>query len=108
MNYAIKHNRWIPIEESKPLPRELIYIVCEEENPNGEVYRFQTTAEYVPYKTIPEDDYMGDEWQGEGDYDKEKDEYYTPEGFYEWQSETDIHYKVSAKITHWMPALAFP
>lgn len=37
-----------------------------------------------------------------------EDEYYTPEGFYEWQSEPEMHWKISAKVTHWMPLIALP
>jgi len=57
--------------------------------------RFQTIAEYIPYMTVKEEDYMADEYQGDGDYNEEEDEYYTPEGFYEWQSGPDMYLKIN-------------
>lgn len=39
--------------------------------------------------------YMADEYQGDGDYNEEEDEYYTPEGFYEWQSGPDMYLKIN-------------
>lgn len=51
---------------------------------------------------------IADEYQGEGDYNEKEDEYYTPKGFYEWQSVPDIKWKISAKVTHWMPLISLP
>ncbi len=100
---------WVSIEEAQPKPQQRVYVVCE--NPKyggGGVIRFQTMAEYIPYMTVKEEDYMADEYAGDGDYNEEEDEYYTPEGFYEWQSEPEMHWKISAKVTHWMPLIALP
>lgn len=100
---------WVSIEEAQPKPQQRVYVVCE--NPkydSGGVIRFQTMAEYIPYMTVKEEDYMADEYAGDGDYNEEEDEYYTPEGFYEWQSEPEMHWKISAKVTHWMPLIALP
>lgn len=68
----------------------------------------KTMAEFVPYMTVKEEDFMEVDHWGEGDYNEKKDEYYTPEGFYEWQSETDTHWKISAKVTHVMPLFQLP
>lgn len=99
---------WVLIQEAQPKAQQRVYVVCEKPKHNGGVVRFQTIAEYIPYMTIKEEDYMSDEYQGEGDYNQEQDEYYTPKGFYEWQSETEAHWKISAKVTHWMPMIALP
>ena len=99
---------WIPIEKSKPKPQQRVYVVCENPKYGGGVIRFQTMAEYIPYMTVKEEGYMADEFHGDGDYNEEEDEYYTPEGFYEWQSEPDMSWKISAKVTHWMPLIALP
>jgi len=99
---------WVSIEEAQPKPQERVYLVCENPKRSGSVFRFQTMAEYIPYMTVKENDYMADEWQGTGDYNEKEDEYYTPKGFYEWQSELEINWKMSAKITHWRPLIALP
>lgn len=99
---------WISIEEDKPKPQQRVYIVCECPKYNGGFFKFQTMAEYIPYMTIKTEDYMSDDYEYEGDYNVEEDEYYTKEGFYEWQSESDIHWKITNKVTHWMPLMPLP
>ena len=99
---------WVSIEEIKPQPQQRVYVVCENAKHGGGVVRFQTMAEYIPYMTVKEEDYIADEHQGNGDYNEEEEEYYAPEGFYEWQSEPDVYWKISAKITHWMPLIEMP
>lgn len=99
---------WVSVEEDQPKPQQRVYVVCENPKYGGGVVRFQTMAEYIPYMTVKEEDYMADEYQGEGDYNEEEDEYYTPKGFYEWQSEPEMHWKISAKVTHWMPLIELP
>ena len=99
---------WISINEDQPKPKQRVYVVCEIPKYSGGVFRFQTMAEYIPYMTVKESDYMAEEFQGEGDYNEERDEYYTPKGFYEWQSEPEMNWKVSAKLTHWMPLMELP
>lgn len=106
--YTLLGTGWVSIEEAQPKPQQRVYVVCETPKYGGGVVRFQTMAEYIPYMTVKEEDYMADEYQGEGDYNEEEDEYYTPKGFYEWQSEPEMNWKISAKITHWMPLIALP
>jgi hypothetical protein len=104
----ISNTGWIPIEEAQPKPQQKVYVVCENPKYGGGVVRFQTMAEYIPYMTVKDEDYMSDDYLGYGDYNEEEDEYYTPEGFYEWQSEADMNWKILAKVTHWMPLIALP
>jgi len=106
--YTVLGNGWVSIEEDQPKSRQRVYVVCENARCGGGVIRFQTMAEYIPYMKVKEEDYMGYEHQYDGDYNEEEDEYYTPQGFYEWQSESEMHWKISAKITHWMPLIALP
>jgi hypothetical protein len=100
--------RWIPLEDYKLNAEERLYVVCETPKEDGGVVRYQTMADYVPYMTVKEEDFMNEEFYGDGDYNEEEDEYYTPEGFYEWQSEAEMNWKISAKITHVMPLLPLP
>jgi len=106
--YKMLGTGWVSIEVSQPKPQQRVYVVCENPKYGGGVVRFQTMAEYIPYMTVKEEDYMADEYQGDGDYNEEQDEYYTLEGFYEWQSEPEMHWKISSKITHWMPLIELP
>lgn len=106
--YTLLGAGWVSIEEAYPKPQQRVYVVCEIPKFGGGVVCFQTMAEYIPYMTVKEEDYMADEYRGDGDYNEEEDEYYTPEGFYEWQSEPEIHWKISAKVIYWMPLIALP
>jgi hypothetical protein len=103
-----KMQDWYLIESNKIMPKQRVYVVCEKPKHGGGVIRFQTMAEYIPYMTVLEDDYMSEEHHGDGDYNEEEDEYYTPAGFYEWQSEAEMHWKISSKVTHWMPLMELP
>lgn len=99
---------WIPIDEKQPNAQQRVYIACEYSNDDDKVFKFQTMAEYIPYMTVKEEDYISEEYKGYGDYNEEQDEYYASEGFYEWQIESDVNWKVNAKVTHWMPLINLP
>jgi len=107
-DYMLLDSYWVSIEKAQLKPQQRVYVVCEKPKLGGGVIRFQTIAEYIPHMTVKEEDYMAEEYFGEGNYNEEEDEYYTPEGFYEWQSETQINWKISAKITHCMPLIKLP
>lgn len=100
-------SNWIPIEQEQPKAMQRVYVVCENEY-SGRVVQYQTMAEYIPYMTVPTEEYMHEDYTEEGDYDEENDIYYTIAGFYEYQFEADIHYYISAKVTHWMPLFEKP
>jgi hypothetical protein len=103
-----KQVKWIPIEKAKLKSQERMYIVCENPKYGDGIIRYQTIATYIPYMTVKEEDFMIDEYSDGGDYNEEEDEFYTSEGFYEWQSEADVHWKISSKITHVMPLIDLP
>lgn len=94
---------WIDIEKQKPQQQKRVLVICEKPKYRGGTIKLQTIAEYVPSMTIPEEDYMDEQYWGNGDYDEEKDQYFTPEGFYEWQIEAEMMWRLSDKVTHWMP-----
>ena len=104
----IEKNEWIPVKKEMPKPKQRVYVVCENTLRDGRIIKFQTMAEYIPYMTIKEEDYMADEYAGEGDYNEIEDQYYTPRGWYEWQSEAEINYRISVNVTHWMPLMPLP
>jgi hypothetical protein len=91
---------WIPINEE--MPEKLIRVLCQVEygtNKNP----WTIIAQYVPPMTVKEEDFMSDEFWGEGDYNEEEDQYYTPAGWYEANLYSDINYKVSDEVISWRP-----
>lgn len=90
---------WIPIEEKQPVackPMLVVFVTRYNQ-------RFVTMAQYVPPKTILADDFLSEEAMGNGfeEYDEEKDCYWTPAGWYEWQYVAEQHYFLDEKVTHW-------
>ena len=43
-----------------------------------------------------------DTYDGEADYSEELDEYYWPEGWYEWNQHEDTHWALDSEPTHYM------
>jgi len=89
-------NQWIEITDDN-MPPKGIPVIAFGKNDNGKNRTLR--AMWIP-KNFQEDD--GD-FSGDADYNEEKDAYYWPEGFYEWNEYEDTHWFVSHKITHWMP-----
>lgn len=95
-------NNWIEVSERFPATRERV-ILCFT---NKYKARITTIAEYIEPMTVPEEDYMDpDYWEGPGDYDEEKDIYYTPGGWYEWQYTTEVNWFICKPmdVDCWMP-----
>lgn len=90
---------WIRISVKHPTPCKTVLVVFE--NKHGG--RFVTMAQYVPPKTILSDDFLSEEAMGNGfeEYDEEKDCYWTPAGWYEWQYVAEQHYFLDERVTHW-------
>lgn len=97
---------WIEVSKEKPSKRQNAYVVVKTtylfHNEERHHY-YQTKAEYIPYMTVPEEDFMSHEYHGEGDYDEEKDEYYAIEGWYEAGYEAEINYRISGDVIFWCP-----
>lgn len=47
------------------------------------------------------------DWDGDADYNEKEDQYYWPEGWYEWNRHEETHWRVDETVTHWM-ALPLP
>lgn len=91
---------WISIDERLPETKQRV-IVCF--TTSSGKHTFVTCADYIAPRTVLEEDYMNDDFSCMGDYEEEKDCYWTPSGFYEWSYESEINWKLSEKVTHWMP-----
>ena len=44
----------------------------------------------------------------DGDYNPDNDEYYWPEGWYEWNRHEEIHWFIEEAVTYWMPLPPMP
>lgn len=91
---------WISVEdELPPAEKQVIAKLISE---NGKEYK--TMAIYIPSRTILAEDFMMDDDDGDFyDYDEEKDTYYAVEGWWEWQTATDVNWKINDKVIWWRP-----
>lgn len=96
--------KWISTEDKVPEPGQRVLVAYEPFSPGK---WWTTVATYIPKFTVPEVDFMCDESWGEGDYDKERDEYFTPEGWYESNVEAETNWKLSP-VKFWMPLPEMP
>jgi len=90
---------WINVDERLPEVQKRV-LVCFT-NHNGKTWT--TCAEYIAPKSVLEADYMDENYSDGGEYDEEKDCYWTNDGWYEFNYEPEINWKLSDKVTHWMP-----
>lgn len=91
--------RFIPIEEEMPPARKEVIVTCE--NVSGKKYI--TLAQFIPEMTVLSSEFLEDDAEDCSVYNKEKDEYYVIEGWWEYQSEADINLKISNKVVSWRP-----
>ena len=86
---------WIDIKNNLP-PNNTVLLVCGL-NSENKIRRLR--AKYIPRFYMESN---GDDFLGDLDYNKFNDEFYWPEGFYEWNEHEDTHWLIDFKITHWM------
>lgn len=91
--------QWIGIDERLPETRQRVLVCFTTSSGKSWV----TCADYIAPRTVLEEDYMDDEYSGSGDYDEEKDCYWTMGGWYEFNYEPEVNWMLSEKVTHWMP-----
>lgn len=82
---------WVSAE-MKPQYHEAVAVFV-----NGERYKYWARAMWVPKFT--REDNGG--YEGESDYNDKDDNYYWPEGWYEWNHADEVHWIFSDVITHW-------
>lgn len=59
-------------------------------------------VEYIVFRIVFEEEYMVEEFLGEGDYDDEKDCYWMVFGWYESSYEVDVNWRLSKEVIYWM------
>lgn len=84
--------RWIPVSERLPecVP---VLVAFTDDFGRSKVARACWAAKH----TLEAGDF-----DGVADYDKAADEYYCPEGWYEWNEFEETHWLMNG-VTHWMP-----
>ena len=97
---------WIPVSQKYQTACKQVLVVFEMEHG----VKFITMAQYVPPKTLLAEDFLSEEAMGTDfpEYDEEKDCYWAPGGFYEWQYVPDQNWFLDENITHWAPLPLLP
>jgi hypothetical protein len=95
---------WTEFKNKKP--KTGIPVLACGINSCGKIRRLR--ACYIPENFMENDDdsFLGE--LGEDCYNEEKDMYYWPEGWYEWNENEEIHWLIDFEITHWMFLLEAP
>ena len=104
--------QWIPVRPVRPVSmpknKKKVFVLLSGKNNKGKDVRSVTVAFYIAPETVLAEDWLDDECPESfysSEYDKDKDCYWTPSGFYEYQIEADRSYYISDTITHWMPII---
>mgnify|MGYP001453102630 CR=1 FL=1 len=90
---------WIKCSEE--MPETKVRVLVRFINTNGK--HWVTCAEYIAPRSVLEEDYMDENHSTGGDYEEEKDCNWTESGFYEYDYEPEINWRLTEKVTHWMP-----
>lgn len=80
------------IETKKEMPKNGLPVLVCGVNSYNKTRRMR--ACYIPDNYIESD--------GEDFYNEDKDVYYWPKGWYEWNEHEETHWMIDFEITHWM------
>jgi hypothetical protein len=88
--------KWISTKERMPEPGKPV-LACGKNEYNKKI---TMRACFIPeyFEEADGDNYMGDPV-----YNEEKDKFYWPKGWYEWNEYEDVNWKIDIEITYWMP-----
>ena len=91
-------SNWISVDLRMPELRKPVLVSVSVRHERGTI----SIAEYIEPKSVLADDYLDPEWSEEfGEYDEEKDCYWTPSGWFEWQIATEVNFYLTDAVTHW-------
>ena len=82
---------WIPTADRMPISSTPVLADTGRKHPIRACW-IQKFSEEVPCN-----------WDGDADYNEKEDQYYWPEGWYEWNRHEETHWRVDETVTHWMP-----
>jgi hypothetical protein len=87
---------WIKVSDRLPEPETPVLVHCTNIFDKTRILR----ACWIPLFYMSGDD---SDFSGNMDYNDEKNEYYWPEGWYEWNEVEDTHWLISLVVLNWMP-----
>ena len=95
---------WISPADQLPKNQQRVIVVYEPYH-TGKYWR--TVAVYIPKMTIPEEDFMDEDYHGNGDWNEDNSQCFTPEGWYEANVEAETNWKINAP-KFWQPFPELP
>lgn len=98
---------WRPVVEGGEMPPNgtpVLAVVRSDDSPCRR-RRWVVRAKYAGKYTV-DCSYL--DYDGDADYCEEKDGYYWPEGWYEWNDGEEMHYMIGDTVTHWAPLPGLP
>lgn len=97
----LKSCEWINTNDEMPKAGQIVFAYMENDVELGEkVFEFHDVIRAVYYPKFHME--CDGNFDGDCDYDEAKDEYYWPEGWYEWNSVEDTHWMATKKAKLWM------
>jgi len=102
----MKTYEWVSVTVNMPVPGSpVLAVYLDERYPRGvkKLVPVVVRACWIPEK-FSSDDYEGDD----AVYDENTDEYYWPQGWYEWNETEETHFALPDTVTHWMPLPEVP
>ncbi|HZF69839.1 hypothetical protein [Sulfuricurvum sp.] len=98
---ASKSCVWISTDDEMPKAGQIVFAYMENNVELAEkVFEFHDVIRAVYYPKFHME--CNGDFDGDVDYDEEKDEYYWPEGWYEWNAVEDTHWLATKKAKLWM------
>lgn len=93
-------SEWISVNDSLPEREKPVLVAVKNYRGNMFVTKgmYEDGTVLIPNSIWLWDDY--DEW---GEYNEELDEYYVPEGWFEWNDFIENCGVIDQQVTHWMP-----
>lgn len=88
---------WRFVVEGGEMPPNDTPVLAVVQSAGQHSYRTIIRAVYIRRFAVVE---TGD-FEGDPEYDAKTNEYYWPEGWYEWNMYDEMHYMIDGTITHW-------
>ncbi len=100
----LSNQQWISVSEAALKTREKYIVVCK--NKEGKFY--SNLAQYFHAKKVLEEDFISDEEKSITEYDIENDYYWIKEGWFEYNNEGEIEYRIPDEVIFVMPLPQLP
>ena len=98
---ANEREAWVSVEERLPETGKKVEVVVFGRTTGKP---FITIAEYIAPRSTLAENYLSEDCDIDFcDYDEATDTYWTPSGWYEYQTMADVNYYINLPVTHWKP-----